>query len=361
MRRPIGFIAAISMFLFAGLAEAQEPEVLTMKAELKADFSAGKELSFVYINGDSLYPDGTKIFVGLQPPDTFKFLMTTSCIVEKGHFLAEIGPLEQHFPPGRYRVVGAFRFEEQNPAMQARLGDFRDLAKCVKDDTEFAADYERENPVRFKLLKDYIDRTGRCPGKTGFGETHLVIGTDQDADRARAMEKSFLHDYADSAARLSATLATVGVSPDADPALVLAPWRTEWTDHDATLRRKCASVIYLSHPEAAAAIQAAYMNLESLAKCVEAFAAGRGAELRRDIEGLAAKGDALDKDESRRLNRLKADLAALEAARALLARSVAASLADALYGSKGLEPAPARARVYVRELLEPFGVEPQTK
>ncbi|KAF0243492.1 MAG: hypothetical protein FD180_3382 [Planctomycetota bacterium] len=361
MWRLIGFIAAFSMFLFAGLAEAQEPQVLTMKAELKSDFSAGKELSFVYINGDSLYPDGTRIFVGLQPPDSFKFLLTTSCIVEKGHFLAEIGPLEQHFPPGRYRVVGAFRFEEQNPAMQARLGDFRDLAKCVKDDTEFAADYERVNPVRFKLLKDYIDRTGRCPGKTGLGETHLVIGTDEDADRARETEKAFLHGYADAAAHLTATLATVGASPDSDPALVLAPWRVEWTDHDATLRRKCASVIYLSHPEAAAAIQAAFMNLESLSRHVESLTAGRGAELCRDIKGLAAKGDAIDKDESRRLNRLMAELAALETARDSQARAVAASLAHALYGSTGLEPAPARARVYVRELLEPFGVEPQTK
>ena len=360
MRRPIGFIAAASMFLFAGLAEAQEPNVLTMKAELKADRSTGKALSFVYINGDALYPDGTKIFVGVQDPNGFKYLMTVSCTIEKGHFLAEIGPWEQHFPPGRYRVVGEFRFEDQTPAMQTRLGDFRDLVKCVKDDSDFAAEYERENPIRYKLFKDYIARTGRCPGKTGSGETHLVIGTEEDADRARVTEKAALRSYAEEAGHLAGKLAVIGASPEAEFAPALAAWRVEWFDLDTNLRLQRSAVVCCSWPEAAASVEAAYLNLEWLAGDVEALFV-RGRALRKDIEPLVSKGAAADKDDRRRLARLKTDLVTLETAVASRARSVAGAIAGALYGPKGLEPAPARARVHVRELLEPFGVEPQTK
>jgi hypothetical protein len=354
MWRQLGFVAVASMFLFQGLAGAQEPKVLTMKAELKADRSTGKELSFIYISGDALYPDGTKLFVGVQHPNGFKYLRTVSCYVDKGHFLAEIGPWDQHFPPGRYRIVGEFKFEDQNPAMQAKLGDFRDMKRCLIDDPAFAADYERENPIRFKLFKDYIAKTGRCPGKTGTGDTDLVVGTDEDADRARISEKATLREHAESAARLSSALAAL--TPGSD----LAAWRTEWTELDSLLRRQHASVVCCNWPEALAAIESAFLTLEWLAADVEALA-GRGRELRTEIEALTSKGASADKDERRRLTRLKTELATLESSRTGHAQSVAQSIADALYGPQGLEPAPARARKHVLELLEPFGVEPAIK
>jgi hypothetical protein len=358
MRRPIGIIAAASMFLLSSLAGAQEPKVLTMKAELKADHSTGKELSFVYISGDALYPDGTKLFVGVQHPGGFKYLMTVSCFVEKGHFLAEIGPWEQHFPAGRYRVVGEFRFEDQNPAMQEKLGDFRDMKRCLKDNAEFAAEYQRENPVRYKLLKDYIDRTGRCPGKTGTGDTQLVVGSDEDADRARETEKQALKGYAESAARLSATLASVPA--EADTAATLAAWRTEWTTLDGDLRHQNTSVVCCSWPEAAAAVDSAYLTLDWLAGDVEALSV-KGGALRKDIATLTANGDPTDRDDRRRLARLKSELAALESACTTHARAVAQSISEALFGPKGLDPAPERARLKVHELLEPFGAEPPAK
>ncbi|MEK7468754.1 MAG: hypothetical protein AAB074_15190 [Planctomycetota bacterium] len=357
MWRQLGFIAAASMFLFQGLAEAQEPDVLTLKAIFKADRSTGKELSFIYISGDTLYPDGTKLFVGVQPPDGFKYLMTVSCYVDKGHFLAEIGPWEQHFPPGKYRVVAEFRFEDQTPAMQSKFGDFRDTKQCIIDDPKFAAEYELQNPARYKLFKDYVARTGRCPGKTGSGDTHLVIGSEEDADRARVTEKETLRGYAGAAGHLAATLAAL---PEADFASALATWRAEWSDFDTTIRRQRSAVVCCSYAEAAASVESAFINLDWLAGDVEALFV-RGTRLRKDVESLSSKGASIDKDERRRLASLKTQLSALEAARASHARTVAEAIADALYGPKGLEPAPARARKHVQELLEPFGVEPQTK
>lgn len=357
MRRPVGVLAAASMFLFASVASAQDGNVLTLKASLKADHSKGKELTFVYVSGDTLYPDGTKITLALKAPDRQDDLRQVSCLVSKGRLFAEIGPWEQHFPPGRYRVVAEFRFEDQTLAQQEVLGTFRDMERCIMNDEEYAADYEEQNPVRAKMLKDYIARTKRCPGKTGRGETWLVVGSEQDADRAVAIETEHLRGTADNVARLARELAPLG-DPGADPAaLDLHAWREECAALDADLSTRRSAVVCTSRPEVSNSLSVALLNLAWCADASENIATGAGAELRKEIASLEALADKADRDDRRRLEKARTSLAALHTSRALHAQSAVEALSQALFGPNGLQPAPVRARAYVTDLLDVFHVK----
>lgn len=358
MRRLPGVLAAASMFLLSVPALAGEPPVITVRAQLKVDRSRGAEKSFLYVTGDTLYPDATRLAVGLQAPGRRDWLKTTWCTVEKGHFLAEIGPWEQRFPPGRYHVVVEFRYEDQSPAQQQALGNFRDLERCIATDDKFAADYEAENPARAKMFRDYIAATKRCPGKTGTGDTWVQIGTETDAERAVATEIEFLRGTAENAARLAREVSSLG----ADGSSVNLPaWREELAQLDTDLHRTRSANVCSARPEAGQLLDAALMNLEWLAADCESLATGEGASLKREIARLEAKGEAADRDDRRMLARSRAALAALQDARAQHARSCAEALASALYGPAGLEPAPARAKAWAREFLEAFGLEPTTR
>lgn len=361
MRRLIRVLAAAPMFLFAGAASAQDGNVLTLKAALKADHSKGKELTFVYVSGDTLYPDGTSITIALKAPDRQDDLRQVTCHVSKGRVFAEIGPWEQHFPPGRYHVVAEFRFEDQPLAQQQVLGKFRDMERCIMDDTEYAADYEEQNPVRAKMLLDYIAKTKRCPGKTGRGDTWLVVGSEQDADRAVAIETEHLRGTADNVARLAREIAPLG-DPAADSsAFDLHAWREECASLDADLSARRSAVVCTSRPEVSNSLSVALLNLSWCADASENLATGAGADLRKEIAALEALADKADRDDRRRLDKARSSLTALQTTRALLAQSVAEALSSALFGPKGLQPAPVRARAYVSELLEVFHLKPTSK
>ncbi len=352
MRRPIGVLAAASMFFFAGIAGAQDREVLTLKAALKADRSTGKELSFVYVSGDSLYPDGTRIAIALKAPDGGAELKQVACIIDHGRFLAEIGPWEQHFPPGRYRVVAEFRYEDQTAAVQGALGSFRDIERCIMTDADYAEKYDRENPERARLLREYIARTKRCPGKTGRGETSLVVGSEQDAERAVAIETEHLRGTAENAARLLREL----TSP-----IDFHAWREECSALDSDLTSRRASVVCTARPAVSNALSVALLNLSWCVDDAETLTSGAGADLRRDIAVLEALGAKADRDDRRRLEKARASLAALNATFDLHAQSAAEAIASALYGPDGLQPAPARARAYVDELLHDLQVKPSPR
>ncbi|MCE9583434.1 MAG: hypothetical protein K8T20_13190 [Planctomycetes bacterium] len=352
MRRLISASVVVSMFCLTGLAGAEDKRALSLNAILKTDTSTGSELSFVFVTGESLYADGTKIFVGVQALDSTRYLRVVHAIVEKGHFLAEIGPWEQHFPPGHYHVVAEFRYEDQSEALQHILNGSRDIETCMKDNEEYRKFYYKQNPERARRLEDYIARTGRCPGKTGFGEAWLDVGSPEDIDRADALELGRILGFTDVAEKLATEVAAPG-GPT-----VPAEWRAELEGTQESVRKERAGVVCSRHIEAWQELENALMNLGWCGDDQIALTTGAGAAFQADVAELSGKEGA-DKDERRRLAKAKSALAAMEKTRAEHVRTAVTALTEALFGKNGLEPAPARAKKFETDLLGKFGLQPE--
>ncbi|MBI2922095.1 MAG: hypothetical protein HYY18_13665 [Planctomycetes bacterium] len=365
MRRLIPAAAAAMVFLFSQAARAHDGYKFELKAGLKKVQRGKGEFAMVYVEGHAHYPDGTLLRVGIRHPNVETYLKSVQVRVSKRLFMAEIGPWEQHFPPGRYPVIVEFEFEDQSKGMQDTLQSHEDIAQCLVNNPEFQAKYKKDNPEKYEqFMKEIKANGGRCIGKKQSGSCFLEVGSPEDAERDRAEEAALLRDGADAAAELFSGLMKVrppapgaGTFDASDPRAWYNRWRDDWTGVEGPLRRRSASLVWVSLPRVHECLNSALLNMLLLQDAVHSQAFGDAAAWAAEIEELRALGEGLTKDQRRRRDHLAGELRRFAELRQGYERTIAENLAEAKFGKEGIEPSAENRLAWLNALKDDLGFE----
>lgn len=365
MQRWIPALAAASVFFFSGPARAHEGYKFDLTAGLKTVQKGREQFSMVYVQGHAHYPDGTLLHVGLKLPNAESYIKILTVRVSKMEFVAELGPFEQHFPPGKYPVVVRFVYEDQTPDMKETLKHHEDMAQCLVDNPDYQAIMKEQNPKRYdEFMKLLRANGGKCIGKDQIGSGFVEIGNPEEAAREREAQEALLRDSAAAGRDLFAALLRVAPPAGGAPA-VDAPdpqgwyvrWLDDWSALEEPVRVRKASLICVERPQAFETLNSALLTLRLLQDIVHSEAFGDAAGWKTDLAPLETLGDRATKDERRRRDALRKSLAELHERRLSCERTAAENLADTLFGKDGLEPSREKRLKYLHDLKDDLALE----
>lgn len=363
MRRLIPAAAAAIVFLFSQAASAHDGYKFEVKAGLKTVQRGKGEFSMVFVEGHAHYPDGTYLRIGIRHPNVETYLKSVRVRVSKSLFMAEIGPWEQHFPPGRYPVIAEFDFEDQPESVKEILKSHEDIERCLVDNPGYQEVYKKANPEKYEeFMKRIRANGGRCLGKKQNGGCVLEIGSPEDAERDREDEAALLRDGSDAATDLFTRLMKVrapapgtGTFDASDPRDWYNRWRDEWTGVEGPLRKRHAGLVWVSRPRVLECLNSALLNMLLLQDVVHSQAFGEAAEWSAEFEALRELGDGISRDQRRRRDSLAGDLRRLVELRQGYERTIAENLAEAKFGKEGLEPSEENRLAWLNKQKDELG------
>ena len=288
--------------------------------------------------------------------------------IQKEEFAAEMGPWREHFPAGKYVCEAWFEFDKQPEGVKSLLRETEDFAKCLKDDPTYQERYKLENPERYEKLMRQIAGSGKCASNKQFGTCELSIGSADEAAQSGEAERAFLGDRADLVKDMLAELVKAYTS-HADPnkgadatAESFQLWAAEFENQlgqlDQEITGRITGMVFNERKETYNDLSQSIMALGDLERSMQAELYGESAKKLAELKELTGKDDkSLDRDQKRRREVLKKELASVHSNREDGSRRVVESLAETRFGSRGLDPAPERKRKYVEELKTEFGFQ----
>lgn len=346
------------------------------KIQLTAQFKETKkgQANFrnVFITGHAHYPDGTVLKVGVRNEKVGgSYLFWVNAPVRGQEFAAEMGPWNQSFPPGKYICEAWFEFEKQPEAVRNSLKDLEEFQECLKDNPDYQERYKKENPEKYEKLMKQIAASGKCASNKAFGACELMIGSADEAEQADENERAFIRGTADGVKELIKALVdqqerhldqnkSSTVNAEAYQA-----WLTEWQEAvsstDLAIAERRKGVVVTAYGPIYSNLSDSLKFLFDYERNLQATLYGDVAAKSTELETLNGKGEGVNKDEKRRRENLRKELAGVLRERTDLQEQILVALADALYGSQGLDPAPERRKVTIEEWKTEFGFEFESK
>ncbi|KAF0243263.1 MAG: hypothetical protein FD180_3490 [Planctomycetota bacterium] len=362
------FASLAIALLAASTACAHVGYKIKMTASYKETKKGDASFRNVFVSGHAHYPNGTSLLVMIRPDKGPYLPMNIRVTVEKEEFAAEMGPWREGFPAGKYVCEAWFEFDRQTEGVKSLLREEEEFQKCLKDDPEYQEKYKKENPERYEKLMRQIAGSGRCASSKQFGTCELTIGTADDAAQSGEAEKAFLGDRADLVKDMLTELVK-NYLKHSDPnkgadatAESYAAWAAEFQAQiglvDAEISGRLREMVFNARKGAYDTLVNSIMALGDLERIMQAGLYGEPAKKLAELKAINDKGDStLDKDQKRRRDALKRELAGAVEDRSACERRLVESLAETRFGNKGLEPAPARKKKYVEELQAEYGFQ----
>lgn len=368
MKRLMSLVAGALALLVATPAEAHVGYKIQMTGLYKETKKGGTTFRNVFVTGHAHYVDGVVLEVGVRPEKSAGYLIWTKAPVRKEEFAAELGPWRETFPAGTYVVEAWFDLDKQPEAVKSLLAEEEEFSKCLKDDPTYQEKYKRENPERYEKLMRLIAATGRCASTKQFGTCRVTIGTPDDAQRSNEEDRAFIRDHADLGRALMGELLKESArhsDPDRNAGVnaeAWATWSQDWVDQltaaDGDVQDRLRNTVYNEHKETYSSLGNSLMALGDLQRTISDLLYGAVMEKTAELAKLNKKLDSeLSRDERRRRDILKREIAGYDIEKADSSRRAVESIAETLYGHRGLDPAPERMKVFIEELKAEFGLE----
>lgn len=362
--RFLGSIAILA--LIASTASAHAGYKIKLTAQYKESKKGSTSFRNIFIQGHAHYPNGTVLSVMIRPEKAGYLPMTVRATVQKEEFAAEMGPWKEGFPAGKYVCEAWFEFDKQTEAVKNELKQTDEFAKCLVEDPAYQEQYKKENPERYEKLMREISVTGKCASNKQFGTCEMNIGSADDAAQSDETEKAFLRDRADLVKDMLTDLMKA-YAKHSDPnkgsdctAESYQTWSSDFETQrgqlDTEISGKLHEMVFNTRKETYELLGNAIRDLGDLQQNLQATLYGEASKKMADLKDLLGKKDA-DKDEKRRREVLKKEMAQLENDREDCERRFVENLAQAYYGHKGLEPAPERLRKWIEERKTEFGFQ----
>lgn len=351
--------------LAASSASAHVGYKIKLNASYKETKKGDTAFRNIFVTGHAHYPDGTSLTVMIRPEKAGYLPLTVRAIVQKEEFAAEMGPWREGFPAGKYIVEAWFELERQSPAVKSELQEQEEFAKCLKDDPTYQEEYKKANPERYEKLMRQIAASGKCASNKQFGASEISIGSADEAAQAGEGERAFLRDRADLVKDLLTELMKT-YAKHADPnkgsgetAESFDAWATEFLDQvgqiDQEISSKLREMVFNERKDTYSCLSSTIMALQDLEASVRTQLYGEHADKLKELQALNDREGSLDRDQKRRREVLKKELASAEQQYEDATKRLVQSLSETRYGVKGLDPAPERKKKYVDELKEEYG------
>jgi hypothetical protein len=362
-------LSLVVVTLTGSTASAQITTKMRLKAVYRETTKSKKTFRNVFVTGKASYPDGVFLKVGIRHhTQKAVYLDWVDAPVKNGEFVAEFGPWEQSIPPGRYMVESWFEYDRQSNSAKAVLDEMEEFEKCLTDDPDYQEKYKKENPERYEKLMKMIKLTGKCGSNKAYGICDLMIGSPESAEAASQEEREFLRGHADSIRELTKEAMNIWAQHN-DPnrstnlnADAYAEWAQIWRDTvlalDGELATRLRNVKMNEYSAASQMLVAAIVDLQAIETIAASSLYGPNAEKVLKLAEFQSRESSLTKDERRQRDALKSDLAGMHSDLEMAQNDLVEHLAEALYGNKGLNPAPAKKDVTIEELKVEFGFAP---
>lgn len=360
-------IATLAVALLAASsASAHVGYKIKVNAAYKESKKGDTTFRNIFVTGHAHYPDNTSLTVMIRPEKAGYLPLTVRAVVQKEEFAAEMGPWREGFPAGKYVIEAWFELERQSPAVKSELQELEEFAKCLKDDPTYQEEYKKANPERYEKLMRQIAASGKCASNKQFGASEISIGSADEAAQASESERAFLRDRADLVKDLLTELMKT-YAKHADPNKgsdatmeTFDTWATEFLDQvgqiDQEISNKLREMVFNERKDTYSCLSSTIMALQDLEACIKGQLYGEYAAKLKELQALNDRGEAnLDRDQKRRREVVKKELAAAEQQYEDATKRLVQSLSETRFGVKGLDPAPERKKKYVEELKEEYG------